>query len=162
MLETFLNYLLVEYKIALDYPTIFKIIVEIERVFIHHNFFLRHSLLLFHFRDTLSIIFPLWFLFNFVILFFHDLLAYMIGWLLWSLPFLNKLKYNNKKLFYIYGKMIPFLWSFSVFLGAFLSDGPQVKRDFKLMSIGNIVFLIYAVIFGILYAMYTGEWYTFC
>ena len=91
-----------------------------------------------------------WWLYFFCLLMLNSIIFYTLWTLVWVIPWISKLIYNNKNLFYIYLKIIPFLWTFSVFFWALLSSKVNFINNLKKIFIWNILFMLLAFIFAII------------
>ncbi|ATU05009.1 hypothetical protein BKN14_00970 [Candidatus Gracilibacteria bacterium HOT-871] len=90
-------------------------------------------------------------LYFFCLLMLNSIIFYTLGTLVGVIPGISKLIYNNKNLFYIYLKIIPFLGTFSVFFGALLSSKVNFINDLKKIFIGNILFMLLTFIVALIY-----------
>lgn len=90
----------------------------------------------------------------FIALILIDFLYYIFWILFWWIPYLDRLIYNNKNLFYIYFRFIPILWNFWTFIWAFLSSEINFKEDLKKIFLGNLFFIIFWIIFWKIFLSY--------
>lgn len=92
-----------------------------------------------------------WWLYFFCLLMLNSIIFYTLWTLVWVIPWISKLIYNNKNLFYIYLKIIPFLWTLSVFFWALLSSEVNFINDLKKIFIWNILFMLLTFIVALIY-----------
>ncbi|ATU05802.1 hypothetical protein BKN14_05230 [Candidatus Gracilibacteria bacterium HOT-871] len=86
---------------------------------------------------------------------FYDIILYSFGLLLGYIKPFRNIIYDNKKLFFIYFRYIPFLGNFGAFFGGMLTDKVDIWRDFKLLLYGNLLAII---IYGIIGDAITIMW----
>ena len=119
----------------------------ITKIFILYTqkYFLVDGLRLFFFH-----FYCLWALYFLFWLMFFDLIFYIL-WTLFSYLKPKKLIYENKNLFYIYLKIIPFVSSVTVFIWTFLSEKRNFKKDFLKIFIWNLLLMAFSYPFTYLY-----------
>ena len=100
-------------------------------------------LFFFHFYCLWALYFLFWFM-------FFDLIFYIL-WILFSYLKPKKLIYENKNLFYIYLKIIPFVSSVTVFIWTFLSEKRNFKKDFLKIFVWNLLLMAFSYPFTYLY-----------
>ena len=107
---------------------------------------------LFHFSCLWALYFLFW-------LMFFDLIFYIL-WILFSYLKPKKLIYENKNLFYIYLKIIPFVSSVTVFIWTFLSEKRNFKKDFLKIFVWNMILIIFSYfVFLFLSFFYCEFWF---
>ena len=93
----------------------------------------------------------------------YDIILYSFWLLLWYIKPLRNIIYDNKKLFFIYFRYIPFLWNFWAFFWWMFTDKVDIWRDFKLLLYWNLLaIIIYWVIWDAITLMWwewTLDWY---
>ena len=98
------------------------------------------------------------FLLSLSIIFF--VLIFYILWILFSYLKPKKLIYENKNLFYIYLKIIPFVSSVTVFIWTFLSEKRNFKKDFLKIFVWNMILIIFSYfVFLFLSFFYCEFWF---
>jgi len=119
----------------------------ITKIFILYTqkYFLVDGLRLFFFH-----FYCLWALYFLFWLMFFDLIFYIL-WILFSYLKPKKLIYENKNLFYIYLKIIPFVSSVTVFIWTFLSEKRNFKKDFLKIFVWNLLLMAFSYPFTYLY-----------
>lgn len=128
----------------------------ITKIFILYTqkYFLVDGLRLFFF-----IFYCLWALYFLFWLMFFDLIFYIL-WTLFSYLKPKKLIYENKNLFYIYLKIIPFVSSVTVFIWTFLSEKRNFKKDFLKIFVWNMILIIFSYfVFLFLSFFYCEFWF---
>ena len=109
-------------------------------------------LFFFHFCCLWALYFLFW-------LMFFDLIFYIL-WILFSYLKPKKLIYENKNLFYIYLKIIPFVSSVTVFIWTFLSEKRNFKKDFLKIFVWNMILIIFSYfVFLFLSFFYCEFWF---
>lgn len=128
----------------------------ITKIFILYTqkYFLVDGLRLFFFH-----FYCLWALYFLFWLMFFDLIFYIL-WILFSYLKPKKLIYENKNLFYIYLKIIPFVSSVTVFIWTFLSEKRNFKKDFLKIFVWNMILIIFSYfVFLFLSFFYCEFWF---
>ena len=95
----------------------------------------------------------------FFLLMLLDFVYYYL-WILFSYLKPKKLIYENKNLFYIYLKIIPFVSSVTVFIWTFLSEKRNFKKDFLKIFVWNMILIIFSYfVFLFLSFFYCEFWF---
>ena len=95
----------------------------------------------------------------FFLLMLLDFVYYYL-WILFSYLKPKKLIYENKNLFYIYLKIIPFVSSLTVFIWTFLSEKRNFKKDFLKIFVWNMILIIFSYfVFLFLSFFYCEFWF---
>ncbi len=152
---------MLEYEIWNFFVTIFENLKFIDSVIHHENFYFIHTKIFFSWRSTALFFhfYCLWALYFLFWLMFFDLIFYIL-WTLFSYLKPKKLIYENKNLFYIYLKIIPFVSSVTVFIWTFLSEKRNFKKDFLKIFVWNMILIIFSYfVFLFLSFFYCEFWF---
>ena len=136
-------------------------------IFFDMNYFFPISIIL-NFKELFSDLnFIKWFWKSVIIILLkgmiYDIILYSFWLLLWYIKPLRNIIYDNKKLFFIYFRYIPFLWTFWAFFWWIFTSKVDICRDFKLLLYWNLLaIIIYWVIWDTITLMWWGwilDWY---
>ena len=131
-------------------------------IFFDMNYFFPISIIL-NFKELFSDLnFIKWFWKSVIIILLkgmiYDIILYSFWLLLWYVKPLRNIIYDNKKLFFIYFRYIPFLWNFWAFFWWIFTSKVDICRDFKLLLYWNLLaIIIYWVIWDTITLMW-WEW----
>ncbi|RKW21999.1 hypothetical protein D8B46_06395 [Candidatus Gracilibacteria bacterium] len=86
--------------------------------------------------------------------FIIDIVLYFLGKYLGKYL---KFKYESKKLFYIFLRFVPIIGIFGAFIGSLLSKEFDYKTDFLKIFIGNLLFVVFNIVFWVTFAYFCGN-----